>query len=341
MSEGDLGLDEDGKSVNGNVTNENVWDEIEKRRKEGGAECGNVECSLAHERYFDGDETDHGSVHGTNFFTVVFQYEDGEIIEKQEVKRGESAVAPTNLKTRVDYIFWGWDQSFDKIDKDIIVKATGVYRIQDERNPQGIPLYSGKTMACEATYHTFDNHIEALYDNVKITFDSTRIEGSNYKYIHPQRYKEDVDVSGTGYNAQYHGTYCSNGNYFSLADNRMEIAVRKGISCVNGDAFGAALAGEYIDIVLSDGTVLACILGASKGNEDGSSADGLVHHDGSIVELLVAGTRDETYPYGKVNADKYDILHGQDMVGFYTYPSLRLYNSKEQQYHYYFSEGED
>lgn len=181
-----------------------------------------------------------------------------------------------------------------------------------------------------------------IHSNVKITFETTWGEGLEYKYVHPERYCQYVDLSGTGYNAQYHGTYYSNRNYFSLADNRMEIAVRRGISCVNGDAFNAALAGTYIDIVLSDGTVLACILGGSKGDEPGSSADGLIHHDGSIIELLAVGAADNKgYPYPKNNPDHYDILHGEDIVGFYTYPSLRLFDVSANQYHYYFSEGED
>lgn len=118
MSKGDLGLDEDGKSVNDNATNEEVWDEVEKRRREGGVECGNEECSLAHERYFNGDVTDHGSVHGTNYFMVKFLYEDGRIIDKQEVKKGESAKVPTELEEREGYIFGGWSEETENIQQD-------------------------------------------------------------------------------------------------------------------------------------------------------------------------------------------------------------------------------
>lgn len=343
MTQEDLGLDENGKSPEGNTANEKEWEEIEARRKEKAADCGKAECFLAHERYAAGDKTDHGSIHGTNYYKVVFQYEDGEIIEEQEVKGGDCATEPKLLRTRVDYLFREWDKDFDNVNSDMVITAIGVYKIKDkEINPQGIPLYSGKTMVCDAEFHTFNGHIEATYGGASVTRDSTHGEGASYRFIHPKRFKEDVDVSGTGYNDLYHGTYWSGGNCFSLADNRMEVAVRRGVSCVNGDRYNdVSLAGEYIDIVLSDGTVLACILGASKGDEEGSSEDGLVHGDHSIIELLAVGNKEEKYPYGACGPDRMEILHGEDMVGFYTYPSLRLYDLKENKYHYYFSEGED
>ncbi len=85
------------------------------------------------------------------------------------------------------------------------------------------------------------------------------------------------------FNESYHGVFTSNGIPFSMADSRIEIACRWGISTCDGEAYDSSLAGKYIDFELSDGTVLACILGASKGNEPGSDLTGVVHHDGSII----------------------------------------------------------
>lgn len=122
MQEEDLG---DNKDTDGNDINPRLWNEIEEARKAGYGECGNENCPLAHERHMDGDETDHGNIHGTNYFTVVFQYEDKRIIDKQNIKKGESAEIPTELEEREGYVFTGWDKEANNVSEDTVV--TTVY----------------------------------------------------------------------------------------------------------------------------------------------------------------------------------------------------------------------
>lgn len=60
----------------------------------------------------------------------------------------------------------------------------------------------------------------------------------------------------------------------------------------------------------------------------------MVHHDGSIIELLETGSQE-------TNADKNDILHGCDIAGAYVYSEKRLYDPATGEYTYYFSESID
>lgn len=214
----------------------------------------------------------------------------------------------------------------------VYTTVTGATLITDTLlNPQGIPLYSGKTMNGKYTYFSLTGYDQAQYSRIAITTDKTRLEGSLYNYVHPIGKLDDLPTS---FNLNYHGNFTSNGNTFSLADNRIEIACRWGISTCDGESFDVSLAGKYIDIQLSDGTVLACIIGGSKADESGSDATGVVHHDGSIIEFLETGSLG-------VNADKADILHGCDIVGAYVYSEKRLYNSTTGEYTYYFSDHID
>lgn len=135
----DLGLDENGKSDSGNIVNENVWKEIENRKIEGIVECGEAECLLAHERHIMENQTDAGNIHGTNYFTVIFQYEDGRIIDEQEVKKGESAKAPTELEEKEGWSFTGWDNEFVYISEDMVI--TAMYEIVDITNPEVAKRY--------------------------------------------------------------------------------------------------------------------------------------------------------------------------------------------------------
>ena len=214
----------------------------------------------------------------------------------------------------------------------VFLTATGAKLITDlSLNPQGIPLYSGRTMNGNYVFFSLAKYPTAQYSKACITTDKTRLEGSLYKYIHPSGWQINLPVS---FNKDYHGNFTSNGNTFSIADNRIEIACRRGISTCDGESFDTTLAGKYVDVVLSDGTVLACIMGGSKGDEPGSDPTGVVHHDGSIIELLETGGQED-------NADKDDILHGCDMVGAYVYSEKRLYDPATGEYTYYFSEGID
>lgn len=120
MQEEDLG---DNSDADGNDINPKLWNEIEEIRKNGYEECKDENCPLAHERHMDGDETDHGNIHGTNYFTVVFQYENETIIDKQHVKKGESAEIPIELEEREGYIFTGWDKETNNVSEDMVVTA--------------------------------------------------------------------------------------------------------------------------------------------------------------------------------------------------------------------------
>ncbi len=218
---------------------------------------------------------------------------------------------------------------------EIYMTVTGAVWIADEGlNPQGIPLYSGKTMNGKSEYFSLKDFSEAEYANVALTREAASGERANYKYIHP--IATQVEGLPESFNEGYHKSFLSNGIEVSTADNRIEIACRWGISTCDGEVWADSLAGKYIDIVLSDGTVLACIMGGSKGNEGNSDSVGVVHDDGSIFEFLTLAVSDK----GK-NVAKTDILHGCDMVGVYVYSEKRLYNTETGEYTYYFSESID
>lgn len=223
-------------------------------------------------------------------------------------------------------------------DGRVYVTVTGARLITDKSiNPRGIPLYTGRTMVGEGKPKDLTTYKGAKYADASFTRDKTWKEGSNYSYIHPSVYSLDLPGS---YKQDYHGTFISNGITFSTADNRIEIACRRGISTCDGEAFDITLAGKYVDIELSDGTVLACIIGGSKGDEAGSDLEGIVHHDGSIFELLeTEGEDGRVQRRDDENADKDDLLHGCDIVGAYVYSEKRLYDSTTGEYTYYFSEG--
>ena len=215
--------------------------------------------------------------------------------------------------------------------------VTGAKLITDPNiNPQEVPLYSGRTMNGEYIYFPLDSYPQATYEQVSITTDTTFKEGANYRHVHPTRFKEEVELPPS-FKEEYHGFFTSQGNSFSLADNRIEVACRRGISTCDGEAFADSLAGKYIDIVLSDGTVLACILGASKGDEGDSDETGVVHYDNSIFELLQTTNIEEGDDV--INASKEDLLHGCDIVGVYVYSEKRLYDKNTNEYTYYFSDG--
>lgn len=138
MTEKDLGLDENGKSKDGNIDNEKEWEEIQGRRENKNAECGEADCSLAHERYRSGDNADHGNIHGTNYCTVVFQYKDGKIIDEQLVKKGDAAIAPTELEEREGFKF-SWDKEFTNIFEDTTI--TAMYELVDVTNKEAVQRY--------------------------------------------------------------------------------------------------------------------------------------------------------------------------------------------------------
>ena len=194
-------------------------------------------------------------------------------------------------------------------------------------NPQGIPLYSGQTLNSNYTYVSFEGVKTAKYENV-VPSREAAVAGDLYAYIHPIAVKkENLPES---FKEDYHGSFTSNGIVCSTADNRIEIACRQRLAICDNEIWASTLAGKYIDIVLSDGTVLACIMGDTKGNlQNNEIADA----DGSIIEFLTLSAPDSS----KINIKKEDIFHGCDMVGAYVYSELRLYDG--EQYTYYFSDS--
>ena len=56
-------------------------------------------------------------------FTVTFKDYDGTVLSVQEVEDGKAAEAPSN-PSRKNYTFAGWNKSFDKVTKNLTVKAT-------------------------------------------------------------------------------------------------------------------------------------------------------------------------------------------------------------------------
>lgn len=230
----------------------------------------------------------------------------------------------------------------------VVETVTGSRLILDSSiNPQGIPLYSGRTLNGQYQYISLKGYSQATYEGIAITCDNAFEAGGNYNYIHPlvalERYKNDIQkleqlgLSSKNVNFDYHGSFSSRYNSFSTADNRIEVAMRKGILCIDGEEFSYSLAGKYIDVELEDGTILACIVGDAKGDESGSSSDNIFHHDGSFIELMGIDN-DNAKLQGNANADKADILHGNDVVGIYVYEEIRLYNQNNGEYTYYFSD---
>lgn len=61
------------------------------------------------------------------------------------------------------------------------------------------------------------------------------------------------------------------------------------------------------------------------------------YYDGSFMELMGLDN-DNAKLQGSANADKADILHGNDVVGIYVYEEIRLYNQDNGEYTYYFSD---
>lgn len=197
-------------------------------------------------------------------------------------------------------------------------------------NPQGIPLYNGQTLNYQYEFVSFEGYETAQYDKIVPSREPAEA-GSSYANIHPMAVGKTNLAEG--FREECHGSFTSNGIVCSTADNRIEIACRWGISTADGEAWASTLAGKYIDIVLSDGTVLACIMGDSKGNEAGSDNKGIVHTDGSIIEFLTLSAPNDS----SINVNKEDIFHGCDMVGAYVYSDLRLCDGN--QYTYYFSDS--
>lgn len=226
----------------------------------------------------------------------------------------------------------------------VVDTVTGARLILDsDVNPKGIPLYTTFTM--NGRYQTIDlrDISDAEYGNVAITSDRVQsAKGGFYKYVHRQlvmnefTMEQNEAVKNT-FQLKHHGSFQSGLNEFATADNRIEVALRENILCKDGENFNYYLGGKYVDILLGDGTVLACIVGDAKGNESGSDENGISHYDGSIVELM--GINNDSFSVPKdANCDKSDILHGEDIVEIRVYEEKRLYNY-EDQYIYYFSDN--
>lgn len=218
----------------------------------------------------------------------------------------------------------------------VIETVTGARLILDsDINPRGIPLYSGPTMNGEYDIIDLTNIKYALYDNVAISSDDvTQSFGGYYKYVHPELLSSDKNIQlEDTYNPKYHKRFQSRYNEFSIADNRIEVALKKGVLCPNGEKFDYYLGGKYVDIVLSDNTTLACIVGDAKGNEND---DEIIHYDNSIVELM--GINNQQFDNDSdTNCDKNDLLHGESIKEIHVYRDKRLY-TYEDKYVYYFSD---
>lgn len=218
----------------------------------------------------------------------------------------------------------------------VIETVTGARLILDsDINPRGIPLYSGPTMNGEYDIIDLTDIKYALYDNVVITTDDvTDCIGGYYKYVHPELLLlDDKTQLEDTYNPEYHKRFQSKYNEFAIADNRIEVALKKGVLCPNGEAFDYYLGGKYIDIVLSDNTTLACIVGDAKGNEND---DEILHYDNSIVELM--GINNQQFQdAADANCNKNDLLHGENIKEIHVYRDKRLYTD-EDKYVYYFSD---
>jgi len=138
MKEDDLGenLDE-----NGNDRNAELWREIVDNREAGMAVCGESDCNMAHERHPEEYKDNHGDIHGSNYYTAVYQYEDGEIIDVQHVRAGEAAVPP-QVREIEGYTFQRWDEKKKNyISDDLIFTAIYLADKIDTTDPEAVKEY--------------------------------------------------------------------------------------------------------------------------------------------------------------------------------------------------------
>lgn len=223
----------------------------------------------------------------------------------------------------------------------VVETVTGARLILDSSvNPQGIPLYSGPTMNGAYASTDLSGVSTAKFDNAAISVDDVyKPKGGYYKFVHVafmNLSEEEKELIKGTYKPEYHGSFHSKNNEFSIADNRIEVALREDILCKDGEEYSYYLGGKYVDIILSDETTLACIVGDAKGNEVGSSKDGATHYDGSIVEIMGINNADFDTDEQR-NCERFDLLHGEDIVEIRVYSEKRLYTNEEQ-YVYYFSD---
>ncbi len=223
----------------------------------------------------------------------------------------------------------------------VVETVTGARLILDSNiNPQGIPLYSGPTMNGAYASTDLRGVASAKYAAAAISTDNVYMpKAGYYKFVHAafmNLSEAEKELIKETYNPEYHGSFHSKNNEFSTADNRIEVALREDILCKDGEEFSYYLGGKYVDIILSDGTTLACIVGDAKGNEVGSSEDGATHYDGSIVEIM--GINNDNFAIDEEkNCNRFDLLHGEDIIEIRVYSDKKLYTD-EDQYVYYFSD---
>lgn len=68
------------------------------------------------------ENTDFNAIFTQKEYDVVFKDHDDKVLLATKVKHGENATAP-NDPERENYIFTGWDKTFDNITSDMVIKA--------------------------------------------------------------------------------------------------------------------------------------------------------------------------------------------------------------------------
>lgn len=203
------------------------------------------------------------------------------------------------------------------------VKGGGQYISDSTRNPYKLPLYDGLTIDAEALgVKTWEVDYTNLPDNVPskakelyaskkyfISQETRAREGARYKFI---GYSPDAKCGELVPYMEVDGRFAI-ASLFRWTMNPEQVPLDympTSEKDLESKGWGWGVAGTYMDIVFSDGTVLACICASSKGVEDwnGNSTlkdyGGYFHHDGSIFEV-VQWTNNELGEYTKNNYEDY------------------------------------
>jgi hypothetical protein len=100
------------------------------------------------------------------------------------------------------------------------------------------------------------------------------------------------DWNRQGHLSRQKSAYTGN-HYVRMLDGRMLIALAQ---------YYSTTIGQYIDIELEDGTILACMLGDAKANIDTDETKRYCTHDFSVIEFVVDSQGLDSSDYSRIKA---------------------------------------
>jgi len=173
-----------------------------------------------------------------------------------------------------------------------ILGETVAHKITDERNPYDLPLYDNLTL--NADLLGIDYFEQNPDENEMLKYCST---AGNYTYT--QEARGFFNPKYSAYAVAY-SPYAEAGSKtpITLVDGRLLVAVAPKLMMEGGQDLtyrqaaasgysGLAKNGTYFDVVFDDGTVLACMVGDTKGDDgDLYTYDYWGHRAGNKVNLI-------------------------------------------------------